>query len=155
VLLHDFVNLMRQSPLRGADGALRVPASPSPRLVAAAEAAAEDAGIPLRKGVLLASKGPAYETPAEVRMARLLGADVVSMSTVPELIAAAGLGLEAVAFSCVTNMAPGVVPGAGVAHDEVIEVTRAREEHLAALLSAVLERFESARDGVAAGGGRA
>ena len=145
VLLHDFVNFMLKSPLRGADGALRQRVGPSPRLVAEAEAAAVAGGIPLRKGVLLASKGPAYETPAEVRMARLLGADVVSMSTAPELIAAAGLGMEAVAFSCVTNMAPGVVPGRSVDHEEVIAVTKAREEQLTLLLSVVLERFETVR----------
>lgn len=156
VLLHDFVNFIRKSPLRGATGALRIRPSPSPRLVTEAEAAAEAVGIPLRKGVLFTSKGPAYETPAEVRMARLLGADVVSMSTAPELIAAAGLGIEAVGFSCVTNMAPGVVPGLAVSHEEVIDVTRSREEHLTQLLSAVLERFESAREGrTAAGGTRA
>lgn len=152
VLLHDFVNFMRKSPLRGADGALRRPAGPSVRLVAEAEAAAEARGFPLRKGVLFSSKGPAYETPAEVRMARLLGADVVSMSTAPELIAAAGLGMEAVAFSCVTNMAPGVVPGRSVDHGEVIEVTKAREEHLTELLGLVLERFERGRGKARAGG---
>ncbi len=145
VLLHDFVNFMLHSPLRGAAGALRRPAGPSPRLVAGIEAAAEAKGFPLRKGVLFSSKGPAYETPAEVRMARLLGADVVSMSTAPELIAAGGLGMEAVAFSCVTNMAPGVVPGRSVDHEEVIEVTKAREEHLTELLALVLEHLESAR----------
>jgi purine-nucleoside phosphorylase len=145
VLLHDFVNFMLHSPLRGADEAVRRPVGPSPRLALAIEAAAEARGFPLRKGVLFASKGPAYETPAEVRMARLLGADVVSMSTAPELIAAGGLGLETVAFSCVTNMAPGVVPGRSVDHEEVIEVTRGREAHLTELLSLVLESLDSVR----------
>ena len=154
VLLYDFVNFMLKSPLRGADDAVGRPVGPSPRLVAHAEAAAADGGFPLRKGVLFSSKGPAYETPAEVRMARLLGADVVSMSTAPELIAAAGLGMEAVAFSCVTNMAPGVVPGRSVDHEEVIAVTKAREEQLTRLLSLVLERFETerGRDTMRAGG---
>jgi purine-nucleoside phosphorylase len=152
VLLHDFLNLMRASPLRGADGAVRRPVRVSPRLLAEASRAAREAGIPLHRGILAASKGPAYETPAEVRMERTLGADVASMSTAPELIAAGGLGLEAVAFSCVTNMAPGVDPGRGVDHAEVIEVTKSREELLARLLTAVLERFEQARASGAAGG---
>jgi purine-nucleoside phosphorylase len=152
VLLHDFVNFIRTSPLRGAGGAARADVRISRRLLAEAERAASAEGIALRKGVLFTSKGPAYETPAEARMARFLGADVVSMSTAPELIAAGGLGMESAAFSCVTNMAPGVVPGQAVNHDEVIEVTRTREEQLVRLLSCVLEAFESAREGSAGRG---
>lgn len=141
VLIHDFVNFMLHSPVRGVTGALRAHVRPSPRLVLAAEEAAEAAGIPLRKGVLFSSKGPSYETPSEVRMARTLGADVVSMSTAPELIAAGALDMEAVGFACVTNMAPGVVPGREVNHEEVIEVMNARKERFSDLLSAVLARF--------------
>jgi len=152
VLVHDYVNFMLSSPVRGAVGALRARPQPSARLVRAAEAAAEDAGIPLRKGVLFSSKGPTYETPAEVRMSRQLGGDVVSMSTAPELIAAASLGLEAVAFSCVTNMAPGVVPGRAVNHEEVIEVMEARKGRFSELLAAVLARFERDRPARANGG---
>lgn len=142
VLVHDFVNFMLKSPLRGVTAALRASSRPSDDLVAAAEEAAERAGIPLRKGVLFSSKGPTYETPAEVRMARTLGADVVSMSTAPELIAAAALGMDAVAFACVTNMAPGVVPGREVNHEEVIEVMEERKSRFSELLAAVLARFE-------------
>lgn len=145
VLIHDFVNFMLESPLRGVPGALRQPIRPSDRLVAEAEEAAAGAAIPLRKGVLFSSKGPTYETPAEVRMARTLGADVVSMSTAPELSAAAALGLEAVGFACVTNMAPGVIPGAEVNHEEVIEVMENRKARFSELLSVVLARFETAR----------
>ncbi|MFN8177984.1 MAG: purine-nucleoside phosphorylase [bacterium] len=151
VLLTDFVNFILKSPLRGADGAVRAGVAISARLVAEAERAAEGAGIALRKGVLFTSKGPSYETPAESRMARQLGADVVSMSTAPELIAAGGLGMETVAFSCVTNMAPGVVPGRAVDHAEVMEVTKSREELLTRLLAAVLSRFETARPRVRSG----
>ena len=144
VLIHDFVNFMLSSPVRGVSSALRSDSRVSERLVREAEAAAEAAGIPLRKGVLFSSKGPTYETPAEVRMARTLGADVVSMSTAPELIAATALGMEAVAFSCVTNMAPGVLPGREVNHEEVIEVMEERKGRFSELLSVVLERFETA-----------
>jgi purine-nucleoside phosphorylase len=144
VLLHDFLNMMRKSPLRGAPGAARRSVRISSRLLDASRAAAADAGIALQEGVLMASKGPAYETPAEVRMARFLGADVVSMSTAPELIAAGGLGMETAAFSCVTNMASGVVPGKTVDHEEVIAVTKSREEILTRLLSSVLDRLSGA-----------
>ena len=103
------------------------------------------ANIPLRTGVLFSSKGPSYETPAEVRMIRTLGGDVASMSTAPEIISASALGMEAVAFSCVTNMAPGVVPGRAVNHEEVIEVMESRKGRFSELLARVLERFESDR----------
>jgi purine-nucleoside phosphorylase len=145
MLITDFINFMFDSPLRGAPGALRARTGVSPRLRRLVEEAAEEAGIPLRKGVLFSSKGPTYETPAEVRMARTLGADSASMSTAPELIAAAGLGMEAIAFSCITNMAPGVVPGREVNHEEVIEVMTASRERFSVLLAAVLARFETAR----------
>ena len=127
VLIHDYVNFMLESPLRGVPGALRTPVQPSRRLVRASEKAAEASAIPLRKGVLFSSKGPTYETPAEVRMSRRFGADVVSMSTAPELSSAAALGMEGVGFACVTNMAPGVVPGREVNHEEVIEVMEERK----------------------------
>lgn len=147
VLIHDFVNFMLESPLRGVPGALRARVQPSRRLVRAAEEAAEAGAIPLRKGVLFSSKGPTYETPAEVRMTRRFGADVVSMSTAPELSAAAALGMEAVGFACVTNMAPGVVPGREVNHEEVIEVMEERKGRFSELLSVVLARFEADRAG--------
>jgi len=73
------------------------------------------------------------------------------MSTTPELIAASALEIEAVAFSCVTNMAPGIIPGRTVNHDEVIEVMNASRERCAALLAAVHEKLESrSPDAVAA-----
>jgi purine-nucleoside phosphorylase len=150
VRIRDFIHFMIESPLRGAAlGECAFPGSGlSERLASLAEAAARDAGIPLQSGVLFASTGPTYETPAEVRMARKLGADLVSMSTTPELIAAGALGVEAVAFSCVTNMAPGIVPGNVVNHDEVMDVMNASRERCAALLAAVLEKLASRqRDG--------
>ena len=145
VLVHDYINFMLDSPVRGAGEASGVRTSPSARLVESARQAARDAGIPLHEGVLFSSKGPSYETPAEVRMVRTFGGDVVSMSTAPELMAAGALGLEAVAFACVTNMAPGVVPGREVNHEEVIEVMESRKAVFSALLTAVLTRFEEER----------
>jgi len=155
VRIRDFIHFMRESPLRGVSPGLRsLPGSGlSERLGSLAEAAAREANIPLQSGVLFASTGPTYETPAEVRMARKLGADLVSMSTTPELIAAGALEIEAVAFSCVTNMAPGIVPGNVVNHEEVMDVMNASRERCAALLAAVLEKLASRlRDGAAAEG---
>jgi purine-nucleoside phosphorylase len=145
VLVHDFINFMWASPIRGAFGSLHSRTRISERLRELVEEAATSANVPLHTGVLFASKGPTYETPAEVRMVRALGGDLVGMSSAPELITASALGMEAIALSCVTNMAPGVVPGREVNHAEVIEVMESRKKRFSHLLAAVLERFESER----------
>jgi purine-nucleoside phosphorylase len=151
VLIRDYVNFMLESPVRGAVPPVGSRRGASPRLLRLAAEAAHAEGIPLREGVLFSSKGPSYETPAEVRMARALGGDVVSMSTAPELIAAAALGMERVAFACVTNMAPGVVPGREVTHDEVIEVMQSGRARFAALLAALLRGLDDTRAARASG----
>ena len=86
-------------------------------------------------------------------MVRTLGGDVVSMSTAPELISAASQGMDRLAFACVTNMAPGVVPGREVTHDEVIEVMEAGKKRFTALLAALLRAFDEARPGSSPGAG--
>lgn len=150
VRIDDFIHFMLENPLAGVSlaSSSSTASGPrsglSPRLASLAQDAAREAGVALGRGVLFASKGPTYETPAEVRMIRAFGGDLVSMSTTPELIAAGALGMEAVAFSCVTNMAPGVVPGRAVNHEEVIEVMNAAKDRCAALLAAVLEKLEDA-----------
>ena len=80
----------------------------SPRLLKLLDRAADEAGVQLQRGVYAAFKGPSYETPAEIRMARMLGADLVGMSTVPEVIVANSMGLETAALSCVANKAAGL-----------------------------------------------
>ena len=75
----------------------------------AALRAAEKAGVPLRRGVYIAVTGPSYETPAEIRAFRALGADAVGMSTVPEVIAASHAGMKVLGFSLITNMAAGIL----------------------------------------------
>lgn len=83
------------------------------------DAAAAESGVPLKHGVYIAFTGPSYETPAEIRMARTLGADVVGMSTVPEIIAAGHMGMRAAAVSCVSNSAAGIT-GEKLTHEEVL-----------------------------------
>ena len=82
--------------------------------------AAVEAGIPLRQGVYMMFSGPSYETPAEIRMARILGADAVGMSTVPEAIVAAQCGIKCLGISCITNLAAGVSPNK-LSHQEVMD----------------------------------
>src|ERR1700675_2605313 len=92
---------------------------------------------PLREGVYAALAGPSYETPAEIRYLRTIGADLVGMSTVPEAIAARHMGMNVLAISCVTNMAAGILDQA-LNHEEVLEVGRRVMGQFIALLRAVL-----------------
>lgn len=95
---------------------------------------------PLHEGVYMAFTGPSYETPAEVRMAGVLGADLVGMSTVPEAIAARYLGMRVVGLSCVTNMAAGITDEP-LAHDEVVAVGKRVEAELKALILDLLAKL--------------
>jgi purine-nucleoside phosphorylase len=92
-----------------------------PALREVAERACGEAGVTVRKGVYIAFTGPSYETPAEIRMARILGADAVGMSTVPEVIAARHMGIRVLGISCITNKAAGV-SREKLDHNEVLEV---------------------------------
>lgn len=115
-LISDHLNLQGASPLVGPNDDTLGPRFPDltnaydPELRAAAQAAAARLGFELPEKVFAAWLGPAFETPAEIRMLRTLGADLVGMSTVPEVLAARHMGLRVVAISCVTNMAAGVLP---------------------------------------------
>ncbi len=93
--------------------------------------------IPLTEGVYAAVSGPSYETPAEIRMLRTLGADVVGMSTVPEAIAARHCGLAVLAFALVTNPASGVTD-ASINHEDVLEAGQKAGASLASLIAAIL-----------------
>ncbi|MFH1574634.1 MAG: purine-nucleoside phosphorylase [Acidobacteriota bacterium] len=103
-------------------------------------AVAAEKGILLRQGVYIAVPGPSYETPAEIRMFRTMGADAVGMSTVPEVIVAGHMGMGVLGISCITNMAAGILPQR-LTHQEVIDTTRRIEGQFAALLRALVPRL--------------
>jgi purine-nucleoside phosphorylase len=122
--------------------------SPALRKLAQAEAARQD--IPLSEGVYLAVLGPSFETPAEIRAFRTLGADLVGMSTVHEVIVSRHMGIEVLGISLVTNMAAGVIPAGRdsaetIHHDDVMEVGRRVEQQFTGLLTALVPQLAAAQ----------
>ena len=99
-------------------------------------------GIELTEGVYAAMIGPSYETPAEIRFLRTIGADLVGMSTVPEAIVANHMGMKVLAISCVTNMAAGIL-NQKINHDEVLETGRQVRETFVRLLRAVIPKLDA------------
>jgi purine-nucleoside phosphorylase len=146
VILSDHLNLLGGSPLRGPNDETMGPRFPDmtdaydPGLRALAAAAGRDVGLTLREGVYAACAGPQYETPAEVRMLRGLGADLVGMSTVPEVIVARHMGARVLGLSCCTNLAAGVT-GEKLSHSEVTETAARVRDQFIALLGRILERL--------------
>ena len=146
VCLSDHLNLLGSNPLRGPNDdrlGTRFPDmtrvySPELRKIASEEAGR--LGMTLREGVYACLPGPSYETPAEIRMLRALGADVVGMSTVPEAIVARHSGLDVLAFALVTNAAAGIT-GATITHEEVIEAGREAGERLGRLIEGIVGRI--------------
>lgn len=102
---------------------------------------AEKNGIALRQGVYVMYSGPNYETPAEIRMFRMMGADAVGMSTVPEAIVAAHCGMDVVGISCITNMAAGVLPQK-LNHQEVVETAALLHDKFQKLLTLVIDLLD-------------
>jgi purine-nucleoside phosphorylase len=135
VLISDHLNLTARSPLVGAQFVDLVDAY-SPRL----RAIARDIDPALAEGVYAALPGPHYETPAEIRMLRVLGADLVGMSTVHETIAARAAGAEVLAVSLVTNLAAGMT-GQPLSHLEVLAAGKASATRMGTLLAAVVSRL--------------
>jgi purine-nucleoside phosphorylase len=115
----------------------------SPALRALAQAEAERQKIPLSEGVYLAVLGPSFETPAEIRAFRTLGADLVGMSTVHEVIVARHMGIEVLGISLVTNMAAGV-SGETIHHEDVMEIGRRVEKQFTGLLTALVPQIAAA-----------
>ena len=143
VAVSDHLNLQGASPLVGPNDDAIGPRFPDmtdaydPAYRAIAHAAADRLGIALGEGVYAAWLGPAFETPAEIRMLRAVGADLVGMSTVPEVLAARHMGIRCLALSCVTNAAAGVLPEP-IDHEQVLAVGARAAGDLVALLREVI-----------------
>lgn len=146
VLLRDHINLQGQNPCLGPNEERFGPRffdmseAYDPHFRDLAQAEARRLGVELLSGVYTAVPGPSYETPAEVRYLRAIGADMVGMSTVPEVIAARHMGMRVLALSCVTNMAAGI-SAQPITHREVLETGERVRSQFAALLRAVLPRI--------------
>lgn len=135
----DHIGLFAPSPLTGANDerlGVRFPSMSEvydKTLAETLKSVAKTHGIPLREGVYAYAKGPMYETPAEIRMLRMLGADAVGMSTVPEAIVAAHGGMKVLGISCLTNMAAGILKQP-LSHAEVMETGKRVEKQFSELL---------------------
>jgi purine-nucleoside phosphorylase len=146
MVIDDHINFMGDNPLVGPNDdrfGLRFPDMTevySKRLRGLADAAAKEKGIPIAHGIYLALRGPSYETPAEIRSFRTLGADAVGMSTVPEAIVARHMGIEVLGISCITNMAAGILPQP-LHHSEVMETARRVRGEFGALLEGTVGRI--------------
>ena len=148
VAVRDHINLMGSNPLIGSHEprwGVRFPdmtRAYSPRLLAMLDRAAAGAGLSLKRGVYAAFMGPSYETPAEVRMARVLGADLVGMSTVPEVIVANAMGMETAVLSCVANKAAGM-GDEHLTEEDVLRVMAGSSRSLALLIRALMRVLAS------------
>ena len=146
MVIDDHINLIGSNPLVGPNEDRFGPRFPdmttvySPTLRAIADRAARAIDLTLPHGVYVALLGPSYETPAEIRYLRTIGADAVGMSTVPEAIAARHMGMEVLGISCITNMAAGVLPQP-LHHDEVMETARRVRGQFIALLEEIVEQL--------------
>ena len=143
MLITDHINLMGTNPLIGEN-----PDELGPRFPDMSEAydaalrhtavrVAGERKIPLRQGIYLGLTGPSYETPAEIRMIRSLGADAVGMSTVPEVIVANHMGIRVLGLSCITNMAAGIL-ARKLTHQEVMDTTERVKDKFISLLRGIV-----------------
>lgn len=146
MLIDDHINLMFVSPLRGQQQRKWGPRWPdmsdpySSELQAIALKVATELQIPLRRGVLLVSKGPSYESAAEVQMARRIGADALTMSTVPEVIAAVFRRMQVLGISCITNLATGL-SSQKLDHVEVTETANRISATFARLMQGIVKEI--------------
>jgi len=146
MVIDDHINFLGANPLIGPNDdrfGRRFPDMSeiySRRLCGLADQAAADIGLAIEHGVYIAVTGPSYETPAEIRAFRVLGADAVGMSTVPEAIVARHMGIEVLGISCISNMAAGILPQV-LTEEEVIETTGRVRALFVALLEGIIERL--------------
>lgn len=159
MLIRDHIDLLRDHPLRGPNDDRLGPRFPdmtrtyAPELRALVKDVAVAQRIALEEGVYVAMPGPTYETPAEVRMLQILGADATGMSTVPEVIVARHMGARAIGISCITNQAAGIT-GQPLSHEEVTETAARVRTTFEGLLDGVLAALVAAGelgDGAPAG----
>jgi purine-nucleoside phosphorylase len=147
MVIRDHINLTGRNPLIGPnDDALGVrfpdmSEAYSKRLRALAHSVAERQGLKLQEGVYVGLLGPSYETPAEIRMLRILGGDAVGMSTVPEVIVARHSGIEVLGFSCISNMAAGMLDQP-LSHAEVMETTERVKPKFLQLVLGIIEELD-------------
>ena len=144
MLITDHLNVAQRSPLVGETGNARfvdMSAAYCPQLAAQARAAAAASGLPLHEGVYAWVLGPQFETPAEIRMLRLLGAQAVGMSTVPETILARHAGLRVLALSLITNMAAGLSAEV-LSHGHTLATAQVASQRAVATLAAVVQKLE-------------
>jgi purine-nucleoside phosphorylase len=144
VLIRDHINLMGVNPLRGPNPGQgpRFPDMSTAYDPGLRDLARAVSDVKLKEGVYAAFPGPSYETPAEIRMLAVIGADLVGMSTVPEVIAASYLGMRVLGISCVTNMAAGILPQP-LDHAEVLQAGKEAGPRFVRLLGGILARLES------------
>jgi purine-nucleoside phosphorylase len=146
MVIDDHINLMGGNPLVGATDdrfGARFPDMThvySPALRDVADRAGAAIGLTLPHGVYAGLLGPSYETPAEIRYLRTIGADAVGMSTVPEAIVARHMGVDVLGVSCISNMAAGVLPQP-LLHAEVMETTRRVRGQFIGLLEGIIGRL--------------
>ncbi|WP_448375534.1 purine-nucleoside phosphorylase [Fervidobacterium sp.] len=143
VLVKDIINLMFRNPLRGPNDSDFGPRFPDMLGAFDREWMEKIKSVypHIKEGVYLAVTGPTYETPAEIRAFRKLGADLVGMSTVPELIVCAHVGMKTVIFSCATNMAAGILDQP-LSHEEVVDVANKVKEKFTEIVKNALEVLE-------------
>ena len=147
VLISDHINLQGSNPLVGPNDDSLGPRFPdmseaySRAYREIAKQVAAELGVAISEGVYAALLGPSYETPAEIRFLRAIGADLVGMSTALEAIAANHAGMKVLGISCVTNMAAGVIPESRLVHEEVLEAGAMVRDTLVRFLKALLPRL--------------
>ncbi|WCK55964.1 purine-nucleoside phosphorylase [Aneurinibacillus sp. Ricciae_BoGa-3] len=146
MLITDHINLTGQNPLIGPNDpafGVRFPdmsTAYTPELREVARRVASNHGISLQEGVYAGMTGPSYESPAEIRMIRILGGDAVGMSTIPEVIVARHCGIDVLGISCISNMAAGILPQP-LSHDEVMETAEKVKNKFLSLVKGIIEEM--------------
>lgn len=145
MIIEDHINFTFLNPLVGANLDEFGPRFPDmsyaydKKLIKALKDAAKENGINVQTGVYAMMKGPSFETPAEIKALRMLGADAVGMSSVPEIITAAHAGVSSAAMSCITNMAAGILDKP-LSHEEVMETGKIAADNIKKLIDGFIKR---------------